>query len=854
MLEIGRSFSYKWVFNQNVFMKVSLLKMHSAPAFLGTTYKYSYSDLLGFVDAAAKRIPQNLVRAAIFAENSPEWVVAFYAVWKGGACAVPVDAKLNEDELEYILRDCFPEVVFTDEGRLETVKKVVEKFENKPQVILLSSVISTAATNSGVDFSLEREEEDMAVIVYTSGTTGSPKGVMLSFKNLRANVESVAEAGYYYEFMRVLIMLPFHHILPLMGTVIGPMFVGGTMIFAKSLAVTDISAILREHPATMIVGVPRFYELIHANIKEKINASKILKGLLFFAKTVGSKRLSRLIFGSIHRRFGGKVKFWITGGAALNKDVWADMAAMGFSIFEGYGMTECAPIITFPRPDWVKIGSSGKPITGMEVRIVDGEVAVRGDNVTEGYFGKPEETALSIRNGWLYTGDIGHFDDDGFLFITGRRKEIIVLQNGKNIDPSELEAHIKSLSPEILEVGVTMYEDILQAIICFKPAFVASMDDVALQAHVRDHVILPYNRSSASYKRIIRFVATAKELPRTRVGKLKRFHLPAYLESIKEEVKGDQPLKPEPEDKIYRELKSLVSSQIPVPVMPDAHIEMDLGLDSLGKISLQCHIKENYSVDVSEADFEKYSTLRALSEFVTKERLDEDSHTSKAVTWKEIIKSHTGVRLPKTNFFHFVSIIFFRTAARLFYRIDVKGFENVPASGPVIIAPNHESYMDGIFAAFPFSKTKLYKTYFFAKVRSMIRSGLIRFYAGRSNVIIMDINDNVRESLQKLAQVLSKGCSVIIFPEGTRTRDGAIAEFKQSFAILSKELGVPVVPTVISGAFEALKGRGSLPKFGAKIGVEYLPAMLPEADDTYESFSKKVKDAVEAAKTGNNLE
>jgi len=827
-------------------MKISLLKNHETPAFLGAQFNYSYTDFLAFVYALSGRMPKGLNKAAIFAENSPEWISAFYGVWNAGACAVPIDARSSASEVNYILNDCYPEVVFTDKTHFETLETAVSGLAKKPQIFMLEGICEASDAPVPSGFEVLRAEEDLALIIYTSGTTGNPKGVMLTFRNLEVNISSIAgDDGYYYEFMKVLAMLPFHHVLPLVGTVLGPVYVGGSLIFPKSLSPADISEILKQYPATMIVGVPRFYELIHANIKEKLNRSKILKLLFNFAKLVNSPKLSRVIFGAVHRRFGGKVETWVCGGAALQKEVWNDMKALGFNLCIGYGMTECAPMITFPRKGRVKVGSSGQPLECMEVRIVDGEIVVRGENVTQGYFNKPEETALSIRNGWLYTGDIGYFDEENYIFITGRRKEIIVLANGKNIDPFEIECRIKDTSEDVLEVGVVMYEDILQAIIRLKE-HVMALPPEALQRHVRDNIILPYNRVAASYKRIIRFVCTSKELPRTRVGKLKRFHLPAYLESIKADIESI-PLKPEPDSEVYAELKSLISSQISMPVMPDAHIEMDLGLDSLGKISLQCHIKENYGVELSERDFEKYSTIRTLAEHVESKRGELGEAEAKTVTWTEIIKTHTNVKLPKTNFFHFVSIIFFRTFVRLFYKVRIEGFENIPVSGAFMITPNHQSYLDGVFAVLPFSKTKLYDTYFFAKVRSIIKSGFIRYYARRSNVVIMDITDNVRESLQKLAQVLGKGSCVVIFPEGTRTRDGEIAEFRQSFAILSKELNVPVIPTLISGAYEALKSRSSLPKYGASICVKYLPLMLPKEGDTYESFSSDVRRAVEDA-------
>ena len=835
-------------------MKTSVLRNHKSVAFVGDGFKYSYEDFLLFVRALSGKLPGGFKKAAIFAENSPAWIVSFFSVWAKGACAIPMDAKSSVSELAYMLDDSFPEVIFTDSEHIKTAQEAVKLLKcPAPKIVNMdeacsAEILDVERKNPLGDFEVFMDSDTLSLIVYTSGTTGNPKGVMLSYKNLKSNIESVVEEGYFYEGMSVLMMLPFHHILPLMGTVVAPVFVGGKMVFPKSLSPADISAVMCQNPVDIVISVPRFYELICANIKEKINRSKILKGLFLLSKAVGSIKFSRFIFGAIHKRFGGKVKYWVCGGAALQKEVWSDMKALGFNICVGYGMSECAPIITFPRIGNVKIGSSGQPISCMEVRIIDGEIAVRGDNVTQGYFGKPEETALSIRNGWLYTGDLGYFDDDNFLFITGRRKEIIVLPNGKNLDPFEMECQIADQMPQaVLEVGVTMYEDILQAIICLKPEFVEGKSREDIDAFIRDKIILPYNRSAATYKRIIRFVYSPKELPRTRVGKLKRFHLASYLESVRDDAALESaPLKPEPDTDIYRELKSLISGQVSMPVSPDAHLEMDLGLDSLGKISLQCHIKENYGVEIPESEFAKYATLRDLSEYVVQRR-ESFEPSGKAITWTEIIGKRAAEKLPKTNFFHFLSIIIFRGFARAWYNIEVAGFENVPKEGAFILAPNHQSYFDGVFCVYPFSKTKLYGTYFFAKIRNIIKSGLLRYYARHSNVVIMDINGNVRESLQTLASIISKGNCVVIFPEGTRTRDGEIGEFKQAFSILSKELSCPVVPVLISGAYEGLKSRASLPARGTKIKVEYFPPMMPNPDEDYDSFSLRVRSLLVSA-------
>lgn len=830
-------------------MNITLMKKYNADAMVGMDFKFTYEDAYARILKARDALPhgRNEQKIAIFAENSPQWAFAMYGAWLNGATVVPVDAKSNEEEVAFILSDAEPDALCVSRENLATAKAALEKSAHKPNIVVLEDLFAgEIPAVESKDWKIERDENELALIVYTSGTTGNPKGVMLTFGNLHANMVAVYEAKYYFNGIRILVMLPLHHILPLMGTLVMPLSIGGRITFPRSISPADIAEVLQKYPVEMIVSVPRFYELLHSNIMAKIKQSKIATVLFNMAKLANSLTLSRKLFGTIHKKFGGDVKFWISGGAALDKKIWRDLDTLGFGIREGYGMTECAPIITFPRIERTRLGSPGQALPGIEIRIVEGEIAVRGGNVTQGYYKRPEETAESIKNGWLYTGDLGYLDEQGFLFITGRRKEIIVLPNGKNINPAEMEMQLKRQSgDEIVESGVLMYENTLQAIIRVSPEMIESLGKDGAEEHVRNDFVLPYNRATATYKRIIKFVLTTEELPRTRVGKLKRHLLPAYIET--KNLNEPRVTKPEPDSEIYLDLKSVLADQVSMPVRPDAHMEMDLGLDSLGKISMQCYIKENYGVDVAERDFEKKPTLREFAQLVEENRDNSFENQAKNITWTDIIKSEPFPVLPKPNFFHFLSIDFFRIFTKLFYKVSFEGLNNVDTDKPIIIAPNHQSYLDALFVTLPFTKTQIYKTYFFAKVRNIIRNGFVRKYANRSNVIIMDINDNVSEAIRKLAQALREGNRVVIFPEGTRTKDGAVAEFKQSFAILAKELNVRVVPVSITGAYEAVKPNATLPNFGAKISVRYMPAMEIGEDESYGDFAARVKKEVEKA-------
>ena len=302
---------------------------------------------------------------------------------------------------------------------------------------------------------------------------------------------------------------------------------------------------------------------------------------------------------------------------------------------------------------------------------------------------------------------------------------------------------------------------------------------------------------------------------------------------------------PEPDSETYRRLKDVLKAQISAAPDADAHMEMDLGLDSLGKISMQCFIRENYGVEISERDFEKYPSLRKMSALVEESRNGNFEPTNRKFSWPDIINGLPRPVLPRPHMLHFASIFVLRALSKLLYRVHASGTQNLAGAAALIIAPNHQCYLDGLFVSQSLTNARALKTRFFAKTRRIIRRGFLKAFARRSNVLIMDINDNVSGSIRELAQALRQGESVMIFPEGTRTKDGCVGEFKQTFAIMAKEMGVPVVPVAIRGAYNALKAGATFPKLLSDIYVDYLPQMKARADESYENFAKRVQEAVE---------
>lgn len=791
--------------------------------------KVDYNKLIKNINFYSALLPNNnLTKAAIFSENRFEWVYAFYSAWMKNAVAVPIDFMSSSDDVAFILNDCKPEVVYYSDGTKEVLENAVKELNYEIQKINLDDI----RINEVISFSNlpEPDPNDTAVIIYTSGTTGSPKGVMLSYDNLRANIEAVTDdVSIYRNDDRLLVLLPLHHIFPLMGTMIIPLGVGGTIIFSPSMASEDIMATLQQE-ITIIIGVPRLYNLIRKGIRDKIDKSGIAKFLFKVAQKKNSLTFSRKIFGSVQRKFGGRIKYLVSGGAALDKDVARDYLTLGFEILEGFGMTECAPMITFTRPGKVLPGSAGQPLKTNEVKILDGEIVTRGRNVMQGYYNRPEETSAILKNGWLYTGDLGYLDDDNRIFITGRKKEIIILSNGKNVNPEEIEDKILNMSEVITEIGVFEKSDLLHAVIYPDYQKAKQLGIENIEEMIKWEVIDKYNQSVTPYKKVMKFSLIKEPLPRTRLLKLKRFLLP-QLEQVSEE-KTENLIEPAFQE--YVLIKEFLQQQKETTIHPSDHLEIDLGLDSLDKVNLGVYLESNFGIKYTEPELVGFSNVVKLAENVK----DKKTKLSvEAIDWGKIFRERFNLDLPKSWFTHNMMKYSAKVFLKLYFRLKGEGLENIP-EGPFILAPNHQSFFDGLFVAV-FLKNKLLKqTYFYAKEKH-VKNKLLKFIADKHNVIVMDLND-LKTSLQKLAEVLKRGKNIIIFPEGTRTISGDIGDFKKTFAILSRELNVPVVPVVIKGAYDALPRGTHFPRPWKKINVRFLKPVKPE-NHTYDSLKDFVK-------------
>ena len=422
-------------------------------------------------------------RAAILSENRPEWAIADYACLMLGATDVPLYPNLPAEQIAYILRDSGSSAIFVSDAtqaskiasiRAEcpALRTVIAFDDGVPGVEMSLAALETRGAS--VDDESRRRAfreracavrpDDVATIIYTSGTTGDPKGVMLTHDNIYSNVMAGAAAIPFEGRDTCLSFLPLSHIFERMGGHYLMLQTGTSIAYAESMDTVPLN--LTEVRPTLVLSVPRLYEKMYARVLENALASGgVKKRIFFWARAVAERwadvRLAggtprgllaaqyalaqRLVFSKLKARTGGRLRYFVSGGAPLAPDINKFFYAAGLVILEGYGLTETSPVIAVNTPEKFRLGTVGKPVPGVEVSIAqDGEILTRGPHVMKGYFNKPAATAEAIdTSGWFHTGDIGELRDD-FLAITDRKKDIIVTAGGKNIAPQPIENRIKT--------------------------------------------------------------------------------------------------------------------------------------------------------------------------------------------------------------------------------------------------------------------------------------------------------------------------------------------------------------------------------------------------------------------------
>ena len=832
-------------------------------------------------------------RVSIVSESRPEWCMTYLGISLSGGIVVPIDAQLGPSEIENFLADSESALVFHSLKTGENVSKALNGLSSASPVIPVNfdaPVFVNICKTPDRGTYPELCEDDIASLIYTSGTTGTPKGVLLSHGNFCSDVEAILQIGLIEPGDNFISILPYHHTYPFMGNFILPISSGLTITFPPSLKGPELLSTIREKGVTVLVGVPQLIELIRNGILTKIKQLPALLPAIMLGvlNLCGKIRMAtginpgKIIFKSAHLALGEQFRFFASGGAKLNPEVMKDLEALGFTVLEGYGLTETSPVVTFNSPHVKrKPGSIGKPLPAAEIKIIssdaykeaggmeEGEIVIRGPMVMKGYYKNPQATEEVLKDGWFYSGDLGYKDQDGYIFVTGRLKEVIVLSSGKNIYPDEVEERYLKI-PLVKEICVTGLEgtgmaESLHAIIVpdFEYARKAQLGN--LQEELKGEI----NNVSLrlpQYMRLTGYTVYPDPLPRTPLGKLRRFMIKDLIRVKSEKLRVRSEDKDLIQDKIGRKIidciKPLLREQ--VPIQSNDNLELDLGFDSLAKIELVVALEKTFSMKLPETFTSGIQTVGELVAKIKKYGTGEIGEIKEISALKDILHStpdfgdrkKVGLR---HGLLDWLIILFglglIKTLTRMVFRLRIEGIENLPARGPYIITPNHVSYLDA-FVIISALSTESFKGLYTIGLQKFFTGGLKETLAGLAHVIPIDPEAYLTKALQMASFMLRNDKSLLIFPEGGRSYDGELMEFKKGVGILSLELDVPVIPAYIKGSFEALPRQAIWPRFTAikvTLGKPLWPSdtdfsRKPAGVDTYQFFVNELREKVRALK------
>ncbi|MFZ2851791.1 MAG: AMP-binding protein [Leptotrichiaceae bacterium] len=801
--------------------------------------KVSFVELIKRVRYFSNEVLKNIdsPHALIIMENRPEWVYSFYSVWDKKEVNVVLDASSNPNEIAYVINDSQPKTIicsdFSEERILEAI--TIANYQDKARIINIDKEnIDFNSIGSEYDnVTLQNPEGDeTAVMLYTSGTTGSPKGVMLSSNNIIGEIDGIVEKDVLQANDQMIALLPFHHILPLMATLLLPLREGASIVFVEKIASKEILDVLEKNNISVMVGVPRVFKLFYDSIKQQIQAKFITRKIYAIAEKINSKRFSRMIFSKVHKKFGGHLNVMVSGGAKLDPEIATFFNVLGFTVCEGYGLTETSPVLAVNSIKYNKVGTVGKALYNTELKIVDEELWVKGPQIMKGYYNKPEKTAeVMTEDGWFKTGDLAEIDKDGYLTIRGRKNSMIVLSNGKNIDPETVENKIMGLSgPLIKEIGILGHEDKLAAIIVPDLLEFRKQGINNIQTYLKD-IIENYNLTASNYKKVLDYKLVEDELPKTRLGKTKRFMLPELYkkdEKVKEKVE-------EPQTQEYQAVKEFVAKLKGFEPGPEENLELDLGMDSLDKVELLAYVESTFGIKIDEEKFAEMPNLKLLSEYISEKA---EFFMNSEVDWKKIIDKAPNREIKNGWLINALRPLIY-VILKMYFRLKIDRTNKI-SDEPQIFVSNHQSFVDALVlgALIP---SKIQKKTFFLAINWYFKKGIMKYVADNGNIILVDIDKNVKETVEEIALHIKNGKNVLIFPEGARTKNGKVGKFKKVFAIIAKELNVNVQCLGIKGGYEAYSRfmKFPLPK---RIEVTVLEKIKPEG--TYEEIRERAENII----------
>ena len=774
------------------FLEDAARKFGSRPALLfkaGLRYmRWSYEDLVRDSNRLASELQTRGVqkgdRVLIWGPNCPQWVIAFFACIRAGAIAVPLDVRSTADFAFNVAEQTEPRLMFASRITPAVHRELgVETIDFEE----VDSLCGKGGDPSPVDI----EPDGLAEIMFTSGTTGDPKGVMLTHRNLLSNLESIRQFIPGEPSYRLVSILPLSHMFEQVGGLLIPLSAGANVTYPLSLKPVTLFKTLAERKVTLLLVVPQVLDLFIKGVEREVSKQgkeRAWDMLMRIGRRVPFP-VRRLLFRSVHRRFGGALTHVVAGGAALDPDLGAKWDAMGFKLMQGYGATEASPVISCHTIRNPRYDSAGPPLPGVDVRIADdGEIMVRGANLTPGYWKAPEQTEKVFTDGWYHTGDQGLIDGNGFVHINGRKKDMIVLANGQNLFPEDLEATLQR-HPDV--EGATVVGVPRGADTEVHAALLVEGEDSAKEA------VAWANGMLAEHQRVHGFTVWPDEdFPRTHTFKVKKnLVLEAIMAGPESPAPRPQQAAPAGEQRGVRSLIAEVAEIDARAVSADKAIGDDLNLDSLGRVELMSLIEQELGVYVDETEVSPTTTVAEI-ERIVEDRMDSGSTDAEVPTFPKWTLTRWGVAI--RSVLH--SLLTFPVMSAV-NGTRITGLEHLRSlDEPAIYAINHNVTRWDAFLILKILPGAIRRRLTYAAAaeitfKSRWKGPMASLFA---NAFPLYRRFGVRTSLEHMGNLLDEGWSIGIFPEGVQKISDEILPFQAGTGLLAVECRAPVIPVRIS--------------------------------------------------------
>ena len=839
---------------------------------------YTFGESLSKIRSVAYRLGQEKVgkgdRVALIGENHPCWAIAYLGTLYHGAVCVPLDPHGEIETITNFLENSEAKVTFISPDMTGKFQEIEERLGRHIPTVVWNLENSSngfqkfedwSATDFPASFAAEMpdiNDDDNALLMYTSGTTGTPKGVPLTHGNIISELIGVDEVLKFRDDEKILSLLPlFHAYLQIVNLWVATT-VGAEVGYLKELTPAELGDAMKSFKPTILTTVPRLWYLFHKKIFDAVGEKPKIVQMLFrtmlaangIARDTFKTNLGSKLFGKVHESFGGKLRIAISAGSRFDEEVAIDFHKLGFTIIQGYGLTETSGAATATFEDDNRVGSVGKPMGSTEIKIGDpdkdgvGEVLIRGGVVFKGYYHNDEATADAFtEDGWFRSGDLGTLDKDGHLYIVGRAKDVIVLPSGKNVHPEDLEVHYLK-TPLVEELAIVGIKDEseqragaerLAAVVV--PDFeYLKLSKIANSKEAIRYALDDLGRELPEYQRVRDYIIRVEPLPRTATRKIKRFELKKAIEAgtiagTASEAKAWTFSKDDSSLLATNTAKAVLSAikqnaKEAENIHPDMNLEIDLGLDSLARAETFAALEHAYSTEFEGDEAAKALTVRDAIALVEKHGGSlEGELVSTELNWSRIVNDLDDnlpeiqpilKKQPVLSAFAFSVYKIFNLIFRVFLQLDVKGLEQFRTmKRPFLICPNHQSFLDPfvICSTYPYD---FFKNTFHVGASEFFESRVMGWVAKMLQIVPVDPDTQLMKAMKAGAIGLKHGKILNIYPEGERAYDGELHDFKKGAAILATELDLPIVPVAIDGLYKVW-ARGSMKIRPGKVKVRF---------------------------------